>query len=111
MSKPDEHINEIDDYIATFDEDEHWELVAADAALDLAILLYRARKQRGLSQQDAAARSGLQQQAVSRFEQARANVQIATLQRYLGALGYVLDIAIKDAETGEVVGHTSLLPA
>lgn len=110
MSKPNEHTNEIDYYIATFDENERGELAAADAALDLAVLLYRARKQRGLSQQDAATRAGLQQQAVSRFEQAHANVQIATLQRYLGALGYVLDIAIKDAETGEVLGHTSLLP-
>lgn len=110
MSKPNEHTNEIDDYIATFDEDERDQLAAADAALDLAVLLYRARKHRGLSQHTAAARSGLQQQAISRFEQSQANVQISTLQRYLDALGYVLDIAIRDAETGEIIGHATLAP-
>lgn len=108
MSSLNEPHNEIDDYIAAFDEDEQRELAAADAALDLAVLLYRARKHRGLSQDAAATRSGLQQQAISRFEQSQTNVRIATLQRYVGALGYIVDIAIKDAETGEVLGHTSL---
>jgi transcriptional regulator with XRE-family HTH domain len=102
------HDDAIDEHIATFTNEERAELAAADVALDIASLLYRARKQRRLSQQAAAMRAHLQQQAISRMERASVRVSLATLQRYLGALGYSVDLVVKDAETGEIVGSASL---
>lgn len=95
--------DDLNAYIATFDEQERQELAQAGAALDLAVLLHEVRAARGLTQKDAAERAGLQQQAVSRWERAHTNVQLGTLQRYLDALGYTLDLVIRDKETGEVV--------
>lgn len=91
-----------------FSKEERGELEAADAALDIAGLLFRARKQRRLSQQGAATRARLQQQAISRMERASVRVSLTTLQRYLGALGYSVDVVVKDAETGEIVGSATL---
>lgn len=102
------HYATIDDYIAGFSAREREELAAADVALDIALLIYRARKARGLSQRDAAERAGLRQQAVSRLEQPHANVQLDTLRKYLGALGYTIEFGLRDAETGEVVGQVAL---
>jgi two-component system, NarL family, response regulator LiaR len=96
-------------YIATFDEKERQELAHADAALDLALLLQMVRKARGLTQQAAAARSGLQQQAISRWERSHPNVQLDSLQHYLAALGYDLDLVIRDTETGRVINASTLL--
>jgi DNA-binding XRE family transcriptional regulator len=108
MSEPTTPYNEIDDYIATFSPEERQELAFAEMALDTAYLLHRAREERGLSQAAAAALAGLQQQAVSRFEQPHANMQLGTLQRYLSALGYTIDIAGKEAKSGRVLGHATL---
>lgn len=104
------HFNEIDEYVATFTAEERDELAAADAALDLAILLHQARTSQGLSQAAAAQLAGLQQQAVSRFEQPGTNVQLATVQRYLAALGYTLEIAVRETKTGKVLGSAALAP-
>ena len=95
-------------YIATFNEEERQELARADAALDLASLLYQARKARKLTQKLAALRSGVRQQAISRWERSHPNIQVDTLRSYLAALGYNLALVITDAETGEVVGTTGL---
>jgi transcriptional regulator with XRE-family HTH domain len=57
-------------------------------ASDIAILLHNAREERGLSQEAAARLAGLQQQAVSRLERPGAKPQIATIRKYLAALGY-----------------------
>src|SRR5437879_1861468 len=105
MTKP---YNEIDDYIAAFSNEEHQEYAAAETALDLASILHRIRQERGLTQRQAAERAALQQQAVSRLEKAASNVQLGTLQRYLGALGYRLEISVIDNHTGYVAGKTSL---
>ena len=102
--------NEIDDYIATFTSEERDELVAAEAALDLAILLHQAREAQGLSQTAAAHLAGLRHQAVSRFEQPGTNVQLATAQRYLAALGYTIEIAVRETKTGKVLGSATLAP-
>lgn len=102
--------NEVDAYIATFSAAEREELVAAEAALDLAVLLHRAREATGLTQGDAAARAGLQQQAVSRLERAGGNAQLATIQRYLDALGYSVDLTVKEKRTGRVLGRATLPP-
>ncbi len=99
---------DIDSYIASMSEEERQELAIADVAIDLACLLYQVRQERGLTQQEAAERAGLKQQAISRLEKTASNIQLHTLQRYLGALGYTVDIIIKDSHTGNVVGQASV---
>ena len=106
-SEPDD----IETYVATFDEDEQRDLAAAEAAIDIAILLNRARRRRGLSQTAAAELAGLKQQAISRFESPDANPTLETVQAYLGALGYSLELKAVDAETGEVAAAIVLPPA
>src|SRR6266566_6282664 len=108
MSEITQPYNEIDDYIATFSEEERQEYVAAETAHDLANMLYHLRQAQGLTQREAAERSGLKQQAISRLEQAASNIQLGTLQRYLGALGYHIEISVIDNRTGNVAGKTSL---
>jgi HTH-type transcriptional regulator / antitoxin HipB len=108
MSETTGTYNEIDDYIATFPDEERQEYAAAETALDLASILYHIRQERGLTQRQAAERAALQQQAISRLEKAASNVQLGTLQRYLGALGYRIEISVIDDRTGNVAGKTSL---
>jgi transcriptional regulator with XRE-family HTH domain len=101
--------NDIDEYIAALGEEERQELAHADAALDLAILLYRLRTERALTQKDAAEKAGLKQQAISRWERSHPNIQLSTLQRYLDALGYNLELVVRDAKTGQVVNTVGLM--
>src|SRR5215469_18957602 len=108
MSEPTRPYNEIDDYIAAFSDEERQEYMAADTALDLASMLYHLRQNRGLTQRGAAERTGLKQQAISRLEKAASNMQLGTLQRYLDALGYHIEISVIDNRTGTVAGKTSL---
>ena len=107
MSQTNRPSNEIDDYIATFSPEERKEYRTAETALDLASMLHHIRHTQGLTQSGAAERSGLKQQAISRLEQAASNMQLGTLQRYLGALGYHLEISVIDDRTGNVAGKTS----
>ena len=107
MSETNRPSNEIDDYIATFSPEERQEYSAAETALDLASLLYHIRHTHGLTQHRAAERTGLKQQAISRLEQAASNMQLGTLQRYLGALGYHIEISVIDDRTGNIAGKTS----
>ena len=93
--------NEIDDYIATFSSEEYKEYRAAETALDLASLLYHLHHTHGLTRQKAAEQTGLRLQAISHLEQASSNLQLGTLQRYLGALGYHLEISVIDDRTGK----------
>jgi DNA-binding XRE family transcriptional regulator len=99
--------NDIDTYIASFGEEERQELAHAEAALDLALLVYQARKGRGLTQNAAAAQAGLRQQAISRWERSHPNVQLNTLRRYLTALGYTLELVIRDAKTGQILSPSA----
>ena len=107
MSETIKPYNEIDEYIATFSDEERQEYVVAETALDLATILYQIRQEQGLTQRQAAERSGLKQQAISRLEKVASNIQLGTLQRYLGALGYTIEISIIDTQTGNVAGKTS----
>jgi HTH-type transcriptional regulator/antitoxin HipB len=111
MSETSRPYNEIDDYIATFSPEELKEYSAAETALDLVSMLYHIRHTQGLTQLSAAERSGLKQQAISRLEQAASNMQLGTLQRYLGALGYHLEISVIDDRTGHVASKTSFSPS
>lgn len=103
-------LDDIEAYVATFDEAERQELAAAGAAIDVAILLYRIRERRRLTQTEAAELAGLQQQAVSRFEQPDVNPQLDRIQHYLGALGYALELNVIDVETGESAARATLPP-
>ena len=107
MSETNRPYNEIEDYLASFSLEEQKEYRTAETALDLANLLYYIRYSHGSTQRSAAERSGLKQQAISRLEQAASNMQLGTLQRYLGALGYHLEIRVIDDRTGNVAGKTS----
>ena len=107
MSETSRSYNEIDDYIAAFSDEERQEYAAAETALDLASMLYRIRQEQGLTQRNAAERTGLKQ-AISRLEKAASNIQLGTLQRYLGALGYHIEISVIDNRTGNVAGKSSL---
>ena len=102
--------DDLDAYLETLDEEERADLAAAEAAIDLAVLLHRARERRGLSQSAAARVTGLPQQAISRIERPHSTMQLATLQRYLGALGYTIEIAIIEPETGETAARVAFAP-
>ncbi len=102
--------DDMDAYIATFIVEEQNQLASADVALDLAILMQRAREHRGLSQAAAASRAGLKPQAVKRLEYADGNDRIETLRKYLGALGYAIEISVVDAEIGEASGQMRIPP-
>ena len=104
-------IDDIEAYVSTFDEEERNDLAAAEAAIDIAIRLHRARERRGLSQAAAARQAGLQQQAVSRFESPSANPQLDTVRTYLNALGYGVQLNVIDLETGEAAFSLQLPPA
>ena len=92
--------DDLDAYVARLTKVERDEIAAAEAAIELAQLLYQARQHRGLSQAAAAERAGLRQQAVSRLERPGANVQMTTLRKYLDALGYAVEINVIDVATG-----------
>lgn len=107
---PDDGIDDIDAYIATLTEEERRRLPAAEAALDLAVLLYHARQSRGLSQAAAAELAGFHQQAVSRFERG-GTPQWDTLHRYLLALGYSLELKLVDITTGKTTANILPTPS
>lgn len=107
MSEHERPIDDLDAYIATLSDSEREELAVASEALDIAHLLYHARLHRGLTQAEAAAKAGLQQQAISRLERAATNMTIATLQGYLRELGYTVEISLRDADSGKLVAKVS----
>ena len=104
-------MDDLDAYIAQYDERERGELVAASRAIDVAVLLHHAREGRGVTQKALAARVGLSPQAISKLEQPQHNLTLGTLQRYLNALGYSVEIAVREPDTGEVVERVILAPA
>ena len=105
MNEHDPRFRGIDDYVAAFTVEERAELTKAKEELDLAVLMYRMRQGRGLSQVAAAEKSGLKQQAISRLERSPSNVRFNTIGRYSGALGYAASLTIRDSVTGRVIGE------
>ncbi len=99
-SQLDNSIDDIDAYIATLSKEERDRLPIAAAALDLAAMVYHARRNRGLSQTAAAELTGFQQQSVSRFERGGGEPQLSTLHRYLMALGYALEFNLERPAIG-----------
>ena len=103
-------LDDLDAYIAGYSDEERAELAAAELAVDLAMLFQRAREARQLSQTVVAERIGLSQQAVSRIERPHQNITIETLRKYLNALNYVVEITVREPETGNVVETVRLEP-
>lgn len=56
----------------------------------------RKRRELGLSQTEVAARMGTSQSAVARLESGDADVRISTLERYAAALGFSLEVSMKE---------------
>lgn len=102
--------DDLDTYIGQYDAAERQELAAASLTIDVAVLLHHAREGRGVTQKALAARIGLSPQAISKLERPQKNLTLGTLRRYLGALGYEIEIAIKEPGTGEVVETVTLVP-
>ena len=69
----------------------------AEGTASAAVL--RARAQRGLSQKELAALTGIDQSDISRIERGVANPSIQTLQRIADALGGRLTVSIELADT------------
>ena len=103
--------DDIERYVAAFTDEERQGLAAAEAAIDIAILLHRVREHRGLNQGAAARLAGLHQQAVSRLERPSGNPQLETVRAYLGALGYELELNVIDLDTGKVAASLRLPPS
>jgi transcriptional regulator with XRE-family HTH domain len=68
--------------------------VPTDATRKTGRLLRQAREQAGITQQELAERLGCSQPAISQAEAGGASLSVATLQRFLGALGYDLELGI-----------------
>src|SRR5258708_37816627 len=58
------------------------------------LLIRRARREAGLTQEQLAGRLGVSQAALARLERSGANPTIATLERVLGAAGRRLDLRL-----------------
>jgi predicted transcriptional regulator len=54
------------------------------------------RRDLGLSQTEVAARMGTSQSAVARLESGDADVRLSTLERYAAALGFSLEVSMKE---------------
>ena len=98
-------IDELFDGLPDIDPDE---LAQASTALDIARIIYLARDHRGLTQVEAAERSGLKQQAISRMEGGVLNVTIGTLERFLRKLEFAVEVRLVDDRSGQVVEHIVL---
>jgi transcriptional regulator with XRE-family HTH domain len=93
---------------ATLSEEEREEVAAASVAFDLARLVYAARERHGLTQNEAAERTGMKQQTISRLEGGTAQPTIKTVERYLRGLGFALDVFLIDEECNESIDRLIL---
>ena len=57
--------------------------------------LAAARRERGLSQTEIAARMGTSQSAVARLERGELDARLSTLERYAAALGHTVDWQVR----------------
>lgn len=103
-----QELDDVDAIIAGLSEAELAELAAADAAIELATMLYKARENKHLTQADAAQMAGLQQQAVSRMERPGVNPRLTSVRSYLSALGYSLELRAIDKTTGKAIASATL---
>ncbi|HET7036977.1 MAG TPA: helix-turn-helix transcriptional regulator [Thermomicrobiaceae bacterium] len=103
MSVKTTDLGDLEQYLASLPDEERERLAEAAAALDVAQLLFSARDHRGLTQKQAEELTGVKQQEISRYEGGVGNITIKKLERYLRKLGFTLEIALLDDETGQIV--------
>lgn len=103
-------MNEIDEYIATLTDEERQDILLADTALDIISLLHQAQQSRDHHQVNTSILPGLRRQLMGWLEYSASRAELDALQRYLGALGYSVDIALRDVQTGATVGQIALIP-
>lgn len=108
MSMKHEYYDDLEAYIARLSPEEQMEVEAAGIALDISLLLYKARKNRSMSQATLAEILDMTQQGISRIEKAGGNVTFATVAKYLDGLDYELAMVVIDPETGEEVFRAHL---
>lgn len=111
MNKTRRHYSDIEDLITSLSPKQQAEIAEAEKEIDLAVQLYQARTERGLTQAEAGARAGMKQQMVSKLERVGANVEISTVEHYLNALGYRLKLIVEDKQTGEPLDTHGLITA
>jgi len=63
-----------------------------------------------MTQKALAARVGLSPQAISKLERPQQNLTLDTLRRYLSALDYTVEIAIREPDTGKVIETVTFAP-
>lgn len=64
-------------------------------------LIREARRRAGISQQELANRTGLQQPAIARWESGRVEPSLSTVERLVGACGLELQLALAHADTAD----------
>jgi transcriptional regulator with XRE-family HTH domain len=87
------------------------EAAALDAQFKLATELIILRRQRGLTQRQLSAKSGIQQSEISRIEGGRANPTMSTLSSLARALGAELGIRILATGSGPRKARSGRRPA
>ena len=102
------HTDDLARLEAAMTEEELEEIAAASVALDLARLVYTARERRGLTQTEAANRTGMKQQMISRLEGGTAQPTVKTVERYLRRLGYALEVTLIDEKCDEPIDRLIL---
>lgn len=93
---------------AAMSDEEREEVAAASAALDLARLVYAARKRRGLTQTEAAEQTGMKQQMISMLEGGTAQPTVKTVERYLRKLGFAIQFSLIDVIEDDEVDRVTL---
>ena len=101
-------IDDLDLHEATLTPEEREEVAAASVALDLAGLVYVAREHLGLTQKEAAERTGVQQQMISRLEGGTAQPTFKTVERYLRKLGFAMSVSVVDQTSAQLIDQATL---
>jgi len=83
--------------------------VPTDATRKTGRLLRQAREQAGITQQELAERLGCSQPAISQAEAGGASLSVATLQRFLDALGYDLELGIVSRDVALTEGVPGII--
>lgn len=75
------------------------EYVALQPEYELISSILKARTERGLTQKDIAALTGIAQADISRIENGECNPTLATMQRIAMALGCTISISLRPIQT------------
>ena len=111
LSRSDNEIDDINDYIATMTQEERDGLIVAQAALDLATLLDRARMRHDSTSDAPDKAPNLGTSAYEAIERAGVAQPLRAFRRYLRVLGYEMELNVVDAESGAPAIRVVLPPS